>query len=138
MSILPGRHIGATVLLLAVLIPVPGWAGEESQPRSPELQPRRPAALVPLYISFAGLQALDVHSTFAAVNAGGREVNPIVRSTIHSPAGLFLLKTGAAAGVVFISEKVWRRNRTAAVITMIGLNSAYLTIAASNYRSIKR
>jgi hypothetical protein len=95
----------------------------------------RPAALVPLYVAYAGLQALDAHSTLSAIEAGGREANPMVRGTLGNPAGMFLLKSGSAAAVVFLSEKVWRRNRTAAVITMVALNSAYATIAAHNYRS---
>jgi hypothetical protein len=98
----------------------------------------RPAALVPLYLTFAGLQALDVHSTMAAVGAGRREANPMVRSALDSPAHLLLLKGGTAAGVVFLSEKIWPRNRTAAVVTMFALNSAYVTIAANNYRAAKR
>jgi len=59
----------------------------------------------------------------------------MVRSALGNPAGLFLLKAGTAAGVVLITERLWRRNRTAAVITMIALNSAYATIAAHNYRT---
>jgi hypothetical protein len=98
----------------------------------------RPAALVPLYITFAALQAVDVHSTMSAVGNGGREANPIVGSALSSPAKMVALKTGAAAGVVLLTERIWPRNRAAAVITMIALNSAYLTIAAQNYRVAQR
>jgi hypothetical protein len=131
MSSPPGQRNIGVLLICAMFVAAPAWAEDDHRAQ-------RPAALVPLYISFAGLQALDVHSTLAAVNAGGRELNPIVRSTVDAPVGMFLLKSGAAAGVVFVSEKLWRRNRTAAVLTMIGLNSAYLTIAANNYRSARR
>ena len=93
----------------------------------------RPAALVPLYVTFAGLQALDVHSTKTAVDAGAHEANPMVRGALGNPAALFLLKSGTAVGVVFLTEKLWHHNRTAAVLTMVLLNSAYATVAAHNY-----
>ena len=103
-----------------------------------QLKRDRPAPLVPLYFTFVGLQALDVHSTFSALESGAREANPMVRSALGNPAGLFLLKAGTAAGVVLLTEKLWRRNRTAAVVTMIALNSAYATIAAHNYRAAQQ
>ena len=99
----------------------------------PEIAPHRPAALVPLYISFATLQALDVHSTLRAPAFGGREANPIVDGMLGSPAALVAAKVGMTAAVYFASERLWRRNKTAALVTMIALNSAYATIVAHNY-----
>lgn len=126
MSIPPARRCLAPTVVLLLTLAAPAWAAE---PRT-----ERPPALVPLYVSFIGLQALDVHSTFTALNDGAREGNPLVRGTLDSPAGLFALKAGATAGVVFLTEKLWKKNRTAAVLAMVGVNSAYLTIAARNYR----
>lgn len=97
----------------------------------------RPPALVPLYISFATLQALDAHSTLSAIDVGARETNPVVRGAMTMPAGMVALKAGTAVGVVYLTEKLWRRNRVAAVVTMIALNSAYATIAAHNYRQLR-
>jgi hypothetical protein len=119
----------AAVFLLLTLATQVG-----AQTTKPDIRPERPRALVPLYITFAGLQALDVHSTIQAVNGGARESNPVVRGALDGPAQMILMKTATAAGVVVLTERLWRRNRTAAVITMIALNSAYLTIAAHNYR----
>jgi hypothetical protein len=109
-------------------------AAEQSVP----LKRTRPAALVPLYVTFGALQAVDVHSTHAAVAAGAREANPLVRAAIDDPARMMLLKSGATLSVVWLSEKLWRRNRAAAVLTMIAMNSAYATIAAHNYRTPRR
>ena len=128
--VLACRLMSAVVLLF--LAAAPALAQERDQ-----LKRDRPAPLVPLYVAFVGLQALDVHSTFSALEGGAREANPMVRSALGNPAGLFLLKAGTAAGVVLVTEKLWRRNRTAAVITMIALNSAYATIAAHNYRTVQ-
>jgi hypothetical protein len=120
--------------LLAVLI---GSAPAAAQ-TGDGLKRERPAVLVPLYVAFAGLQAVDVHSTLSAVGNGGRETNPVVGSALSSPARMVALKAGAAAGVVLLTEKMWPHNRAAAVITMIALNSAYVTIAARNYRVAQR
>ena len=130
-------HVLAGRLTAAVFVLVFAAAPALAQQRD-ELKRDRPAPLVPLYITFVGLQALDVHSTFSALNSGAREANPMIRSALGNPAGLFLLKAGTAAGVVLITEKLWRRNRGAAVITMIALNSAYATIAAHNYRAAQQ
>ena len=130
-------HVLARRLAFAVFALLFAAAPALAQQRD-ALKRDRPAPLVPLYVAFVGLQALDVHSTFSALEGGAREANPMVRSALGNPAGLFLLKAGTAAGVVLVSEKLWPRNRTAAVITMIALNSAYATIAAHNYRTAQR
>src|SRR5262249_7056048 len=93
----------------------------------------RPRALVPLYVSFAALQGLDVHSTLRAVEVGRRETNPIVAGMVGSPAAFVAAKAGITAGICFASERLWKRNKTAAVLTMIALNSAYGAVVAHNY-----
>ena len=130
-------HVLAGRLMFAVVVLFLAAAPALAQGRD-QWNDDRPAPLVPLYVAFVGLQALDVHSTFTALDSGAREANPMVRGALGSPAGLVLLKTGTAAGVVLLTEKLWPRNRTAAVITMIALNSAYVTIAAHNYRTAQR
>lgn len=121
-----------------VLLIVAGLAASTSAQTRRDPQPARPGMLVPLYITFAGLQALDAHSTLTAVRAGAQETNPVVRGALGNTAGLILLKGGTAAAVVVLNERLWRRNRTAAVLTMVALNSAYMTIAAHNYRAQRR
>jgi len=130
-------HVLARRLASAVLVVFVAAAPAIAQQRD-QLKQTRPAPLVPLYMAFVGLQALDAHSTLTAVESGAREANPMVRGTLGSPAGLVLLKSGTAAGVVLLTEKLWPRNRTAAVITMVALNSAYATIAAHNYRTAQQ
>jgi len=95
--------------------------------------PQRPAALVPLYVSFAALQALDIHSTLRAPEFGGREANPIVGGMLGSPAAFVAAKAGVTAAVYYASERIWKRNKTGAIVTMIALNCAYATIVAHNY-----
>jgi hypothetical protein len=70
---------------------------------TPVIAPGRPSArLVPLYVAYGTLQALDAHSTHAARRSGKtREANPLLRDVAHNPAALIAVK--AASGVVVIS-----------------------------------
>ena len=95
--------------------------------------PQRPPALVPLYVSFAALQGLDIHSTLRATEFGGREANPIVGGMLGSPAAFVAAKVGMTTGVYLLTERLWKRHKTAAVLTMIALNSTYGALVAHNY-----
>lgn len=125
---------GAIAVLWMLLLLVGNPSNVGAQERE-ALRPERPAVLLPLYVTFAGLQAVDVHSTLSATGAGARESNPLMRSALASPTRLVLLKAGSGAAVVLLSEKLWRHNRAAALVTMVALNSAYITIAAHNYHT---
>ena len=127
------RVVGIAIMSV-VLLATPARADDRSEGKA--VRSERPSMLVPLYIGFAALQAVDVHSTLSALGTGARESNPVVASAIGSPAGMLMIKAATAAGVVALSERLWRRNRTAAVLTMIGLNSAYAMIAAHNYGAV--
>lgn len=100
-------------------------------------QQRRPAALVPLYISFAALQAIDVHSTSRALDRGAAEGNPLMRGLASHEVGLLTVKAGGAAGVIYASERVWKRNRTAAVFFMVAANAAMSWVVQHNYRAVR-
>jgi hypothetical protein len=102
-------------------------------PAAPEIR-RRPAALVPLYLTFGSLQVLDAHSTLAATAAGGSEQNPIVRPLVSTPAALVGVKAATATATIFVSEKLWRRHRGAALALMIAANAGYAAVVLHNYR----
>jgi hypothetical protein len=136
--------VRATVVCAAVILPAAANAQELrlQEVRLPELssvsqKPPRPASLLPLYVSFGALQVLDVHSTLNVLDNGGREGNAIMSGVVRSPAAFVAVKAGAGAGVILLTEKLWKRNRTAAILTMIGLNGAYVTIVSHNY-SLRR
>ncbi len=86
-----------------------------------------------MYVSFATLQALDIHSTRRAPEQGGREANPTVGGMLGSPAAFVAAKAGTTAAVYYAAERLWKRNKAAAIATMIGLNCAYTAIVAHNY-----
>ena len=48
--------------------------------------------------------------------------------------GMLTVKAATAGVTIYTVEKLWRRNRIAAIATMLAVNSAYAAIAAHNYR----
>ena len=93
---------------------------------------KRPAALVPLYISQAALHALDVHSTLHALEGGHREVNPIFKGT--SAGTLIGAKVASTALSVWLAEKLWKKHRVVSVVVMAGVNAGLAAVVANNYR----
>jgi hypothetical protein len=119
------------LLATVVLAGVPG-VPQEAAPQ----QPKRPAILAPLWGAYAGLQALDVHSTRRAIGSGsGREANPLLGAAAQSSASLIAIKAASTAGVIYGTGKLWKKNRTLAVLTMVAINGATAAIVARNYRT---
>jgi len=116
----------------------PGETGAFAQNLCVERPQHRPAVLYPLYGSFAVLAGFDVHSTFAALDNGGQETNPVARGLLGSRVAVPIIKAASAGAVVYVTEHLWKRNRAAAVLTMIAVNSAYGVIAAHNYSVARR
>jgi len=95
----------------------------------------RPTALVPLYVSFAGLEALDIQSTYRALRTpGARESNPVARTMVDSPAALTALKVATTASFVLATERMWKKHRVAAVVFAAAGNAAMAAIVAHNYK----
>jgi uncharacterized protein DUF5658 len=133
--------VGSAAICVA-LIGQPQTAGPSADEGAPATAPvaaprtapsQRPPALVPLYVSFAALQGLDIHSTLRAAAFGGREANPIVGGMLGSPAAFVAAKVGMTAGIYLVSERLWKRNKAASIATMIALDSVYAGIVAHNY-----
>src|SRR3954469_4198977 len=105
---------------------------------SPDVQAPKTTSLVPLYISFATLQALDVRSTMLATHAGAVEANPIMGSVLSSPPAFIASKAIATAGIVFLTDKAKKQHPRAAFVTMVVLNSLYAGVVAHNYSVLSR
>jgi hypothetical protein len=99
---------------------------------------QRPAALVPMYVSFSVLQGLDVHSTLRALDSGAVEANPLMKGVAGSAIGMAAVKTAAAAGVIYASERMWKHNKVAAVVFMAATNSAMAWVVQHNHRVAQR
>ena len=107
--------------------------------RAPAAPPRpaRPKSLVPLYVSFASLQALDVHSTARALERGGSEANPLLKGVAGNPLALAAVKVAGSAAVVYASEKMRKKNKKAAVVFMLATNAVLAVVVQHNYRAAK-
>ena len=97
--------------------------------------PPRPRPLVPLYVSLASLQLLDVQTTARALKNGARESNPLLAGFASNAPAVLALKVGTTAGTIYLTERLWKKNRAAALVMMVGLNSAYAVIVTHNYRT---
>jgi hypothetical protein len=96
---------------------------------------RRPPVLIPLYVSLATFNLLDAHSTFRAVDAGARELNPLVVGFANNRGALLAVKAGVTMGTVFLSERMWRGGKRKSAVAMIAaLTVANALIARHNYR----
>ena len=98
-------------------------------------KPERPAALFPLYGSLIALQGLDVHSTRRGLDGGSaRELNPAMRPVVHNGAAFIAVKASATAGVIWVSEKMWKKHPKRTVIFAALVNTAMAAVVAHNYR----
>ena len=98
--------------------------------------PKRPALLIPLYMSQVALQGADLHSTFSALDRGHLEANPLFRDGDRSK--MIGAKIAVATIPVFIAEKLWKKNRAAAIAVMLTTNAALSVAVANNYRLAQR
>lgn len=92
------------------------------------------AALKSLYASTAIMQALDVHSTFAVVNRGGGEANPLMAGLVRNKAAFIGVKAAVAASTIMAARQIGKRSKVAAVVTLVAINSAYALVVQHNYR----
>ena len=100
------------------------------------VEPQRPALLIPLYATNIALQGLDLWTTKRALDAGNREANPLFKdASIGAMTGA---KIAASAATILIAEKLWKRNRIAAVGLMLATNVGLSAVAANNYRVTQR
>lgn len=108
-------------------LPDADWWREAEDRRS------RPRALAPLYLSFIALQVMDADSTAEAIRAGHAEANPFMARTGGSTGAMLAVKAVSTAGTIYAVEKLWKRNRVAAVIVMAAINVGYAAVVSSNY-----
>jgi hypothetical protein len=98
----------------------------------------RPAILPVLYATLGAVQAWDVYSTTAAMQAGARERNPMAAAVGGNTGSLVGLKAATTASTIFFAERLWRKNRIAAVVMLVAINSATAAVSMHNMRNAKR
>jgi hypothetical protein len=90
--------------------------------------------LMPLYASVAVLQALDVHSTLTAMHYGAHEGNPLMSGVTSTKPGFMAVKAGIAASTIVAVRSIAKRNKVAAIVTLIGINAGYGYVVSHNYK----
>jgi hypothetical protein len=95
---------------------------------------RASKALLPLYASTAVLQLLDMHSTLTAMKHGAVEGNPLMAGVTSQGPAFLAVKAGIAASTIFAVRGLAKRNKLAAIVTLIGINSAYGFVISHNYK----
>lgn len=93
---------------------------------------QRPRMLMPMYASLGVLHGLDVLTTVNALKAGDYEANPLMRGL--GAKGMLGVKAAAMSVNIFVVEKMWRRNRKAAVVVMVVANIGMAAVVAHNSR----
>ncbi len=97
----------------------------------------RPAALPALYGGLVASQVWDLVSTSAALKAGAREANPVAAPLARNSAGLIGLKAASSASTIFFAERLWRKNRVAAVLMMAAVDGAMAAVAVHNVQNAR-
>lgn len=129
-------------LLLGSAAPAVRLTDVDQLPMAP-IVPQRPKfggsnLLKSLYASTAVMQGLDVHSTLKAFSAGAVEGNPIMSGVTKNRAAFIATKAAVAAVTILATRKIAKKNKVAAVITLIAVNSAYAMIVNHNYKLARR
>jgi hypothetical protein len=106
------------------------WAAEERA-----LAPKSGKALNALYASYGVLQGLDAYSTRKAIDNGAREANPMMD---HGAARNAATRIVMSAAVIGTTKLIARKNKKAAVVTMVVLNGAMAAVVANNMKNAKR
>jgi hypothetical protein len=122
----------APALLNASAVPMARPTGLEHVPQRPKLGGK--SLLNSLYASTVAMQVLDVHSTLRAFNAGAVEGNPAMAGITGNRAAFVATKAAVAAASIWAAHKLSKRNKVAAVVTLVAVNSAYAMIVSHNYR----
>jgi Domain of unknown function (DUF5658) len=145
------RFVAAAVVALAMLSVTArsafaqGASGEATAPSLAIDNTAQPQAIKPefthrstllssLYVSTAVMQGLDAHSTLSGLSHGAAEANPFVSGIASNRFAFVALKASVATGTILAARSMAKHNKIAAVVTLIGINSAYAAIVSHNYR----
>jgi hypothetical protein len=103
--------------------------------REARIASERPKALVGLYASLGVVQMLDLVSTKSALKNGAVELNGSMRGSVGKQLGM---KAAMTVGTIALTERLWKKNKMAAILTAAAANSALAMISANNFRNAQR
>lgn len=140
------RTIAAAVVAALMLSSVPASAADEADkgPIAPspavakawaKEQGSSSAAVRTLYATYGVVQTLDMVSTMVARDRGAAEANPMMQGSYAKGVAV---KAAMGAVTVLAVRAIEKKNKKAAIVTMIGLNVATAAVVANNIRNAKR
>jgi hypothetical protein len=94
----------------------------------------RSSVLTSLYVSTAMVHALDVHSTFRVLENGGAEGNPLLSGLVSKRPAFIAFKAAVATSSIMLARQIAKKNKVAAIITLVGIDSAYAMVISHNYQ----
>jgi hypothetical protein len=95
------------------------------------------SVLTAMQVTTFAAQALDVHSTIQALNAGAVEANPMLKGVVKNKLAFIGVKAAIGSGMAFATHRMAKRNKVAAILTAAATNSVYLYVAHHNYKLAK-
>lgn len=98
----------------------------------------RPAALPVMYATLGALQVADTYSTRRALGGNGYEANPIMRQTSKNAGAMLTVKALSTVGMIYFTERTWKKNRKTAVVMMAVINSVMAAVTVNNLRVARR
>ena len=101
---------------------------------TPRAATTRPGALPPLYITLAILQGVDGYSTNRGVARGAVEANGVMAPFVGNPARFWAVKVAITALPIIVAERMWKKNRAGAIMTLVATNTVSAIVAAHNAR----
>ena len=78
------------------------------------------------------MSMFDYVSTTQALNRGAEERNPLLAAMAQHSGTLLLTKAAITASTILMAQRLWKRNRPAAIAVMVGANLATGFIAFHN------
>lgn len=124
------RIVGLTAI---VLTPAP--APVLAAPVAPKV--KRPTILPVLYATLGATQAWDVYSTRSALTSGAREANPATAAFSSNTGTLMGMKVATTAGTILFAERMWKKNKVAAILMLTAINGATAVVSMHNMRNAK-
>lgn len=82
----------------------------------------RPTSFPALSLTYQALSGLDWFTTVRALNNGHREGNPTLAPLTTHPTALLLTKSASTAATLYLAERLWKRDRPAAIALMVAVN----------------
>ena len=107
---------------------LPSWAIDRAA--------KRPIALSAMYGAYATLQVMDLVSTRKAIAAGAHETNPLMGS--GGATRMLAVKAATGAMSIYLAEKMWKKNRVGAIVTMAAINGMTAAVVARNAHNARR